>query len=61
MTKTAATICRDAGLESLGELSRLSAVPERTLNDWYKPTHPRHITFQVLVLGATLKKKELSK
>lgn len=58
MIKTAAQLARDAGLDSLKEMERLGAIPERTLNDWYKT---RPITFARLADGCAVEKKRLEK
>lgn len=41
--------CKEAGLKSLAELSRLTGVSEQTLINWF---HDKPKLFDVVVLGA---------
>lgn len=54
MRKTAAQKARNAGLDSLSEMSKLSEVPERTLMDW---TDTKPVTFDRLADGCAMQKK----
>jgi hypothetical protein len=45
---TLSKLLRQAGLESLAELSEISGVPVRTLQDWHK-TKPKLI--EVILIG----------
>ena len=51
-------VCKQAGLDSLAELGRISGIQTRTLIKWF---HSRKKLFNTIVLGAVVLKKQNGK